>query len=282
MAGLGLAMMAPSILACILGAVTGSLVIRQLDMGANGLISAATGLSVLFASFILSAMESDFFPRLSAARDDPESMRRLVNEQTEVGILLALPGLIGTIALAPFVLTIFYTTEFAPAADLLVWLVLGVFGRVTAWPASLVLLARADSRIYLLNEIAFAAIQIALVVAGLEFIGLQGVAIAYFATVWLYNGVMLVIVRHRIGLRWSGAVLKLIGVVWSLALSLLLVRWLLPEGLEPVVSIGALMTACVLSARGLIARLGSRHRLVAPLLRWRLTAALFGLRDPRC
>jgi antigen flippase len=272
MAGLGLAMMAPSILGCIVGAVTGSLIVRQLDIGANGLLSAAMGMSVLFASFILNAMESDFFPRLSAVRDDPTAMRRLVNEQTEVGILLALPGLVGTIALAPAVLTIFYTSEFAAAAALLIWQVLGVFGRITAWPASLVLLARGDSRIYLVNEVAFALLQIALVALGINHFGLVGAAIAYFVITWLYNVVMLVILNKKLGLKWTASVVRLVAASWMLVGCLLALRMLLPEPLHLAAGMLVLLIAGMLSARGLIVRLGPRHRLVQPLLRWRVIA----------
>ena len=46
-------------------------------------------------------MGADFFPRLTAvARDKPES-NRLVNEQVEVGMLVAGPGVLAMLAFAP-------------------------------------------------------------------------------------------------------------------------------------------------------------------------------------
>jgi antigen flippase len=278
LAGLGLAMMTPSILASLVTAITGSLIVRHLDIGANGLLSAATGMSVLFASFILNAMEADYFPRLSAAHDDPPAMRRIVNEQTEIGILLALPGIMATLVLAPLAINVFYSQAFEPAADLLVWLVLGVFARVTAWPISLVLLARADSKTYLLNEVAFACLQIAMIALALERFGLVGVAIVYPIQMALYNAVMLEIVRRRAGVTWSASVSRLIVVSILLAGTCLLLRFALQDGPRLAAGIALTIVASLFSARGLSLRLGPAHRLVAPLLRWRIVALGLGIR----
>ena len=65
---------------------------------------------------------------------DHGAMRRMVNEQTEIGLLLALPGLFATVALAPWIIRVFYTAQFAGAAELLQWFVLGCLGRVISWP----------------------------------------------------------------------------------------------------------------------------------------------------
>jgi antigen flippase len=276
LAGLGFAMMLPTILACAIGTIIGSLVVRELGMPANGLYSAAWGLSVLFASFILNAMEADFFPRLSSVQHDAESMRRVVNEQTEVGILLAMPGVIGTIALAPLALRVFYTQDFIPAADLLVWLVAGVFGRVTSWPLSLILLARGRSRTYVATETSFAALHVCLCIVGIEIAGLLGLALAYCVQIWAYNVAMIVIANREIGMRWSTPVLRLIAITGALAAAFLLVARFVSDDLRIPVGLGFVAIASVVTLRGLASRLGNDHRFVAPLLRARVGAWLLG------
>ena len=79
-----------------------------------GYYQAAWALSGLFAGFVLGAMGADFYPRLSGLIHDREAAIRAVNEQTEIGVLLALPGLLATLALAPWVIHAFYTKEFVP------------------------------------------------------------------------------------------------------------------------------------------------------------------------
>ena len=46
----------------------------------------------MYVGFILQAMGSDFYPRLTAVADDHAECNRLVNEQAQIGLLLAGPA----------------------------------------------------------------------------------------------------------------------------------------------------------------------------------------------
>ena len=59
---------------------------------AAGCYQAAWGLGGYYVGFILQAMGADFYPRLTAVASDHVECNRLVNEQAEVGLLLAGPG----------------------------------------------------------------------------------------------------------------------------------------------------------------------------------------------
>jgi len=66
-----------------------ALVNRQLGEEAAGHYQAAWQLGGMYVAFILQAMAADFFPRLSAVANDNHECNRLVNEQAEVGLLIA-------------------------------------------------------------------------------------------------------------------------------------------------------------------------------------------------
>ena len=66
---------------------------------AAGLYQSAWALGGMYVGFILQAMGSDFYPRLTAVADDHTECNRLVNEQAQIGLLLAGPGVIGTLTL---------------------------------------------------------------------------------------------------------------------------------------------------------------------------------------
>ncbi len=73
---------------------------------AAGLYQAAWGLGGLYAGFILQAMGTDFYPRLTTTADNHAECNRLVNEQMEISILLAGPGLLATLTLAPLMMNL--------------------------------------------------------------------------------------------------------------------------------------------------------------------------------
>lgn len=78
-------------------------------LDALGLYTAAWTLSGYAVQVILAAMGSDFYPRLTAAAGESEGMNRLVNEQIEMGVLLATPALCGMLTLAPVVLGLVFS-----------------------------------------------------------------------------------------------------------------------------------------------------------------------------
>lgn len=207
---LGIAFMWAGILNTGVAFMTRSLVIRDLGIDAGGIYQAAWGISGLFAGFILNAMGKDFYPRLTAVAKDNDRVNRFVNEQIEIGLLIALPGLLATVAFSPFVIKLFYTDKFIQASFMLPWFVVGVFGRVISWPIGFVQLAKGASISFAITETVSNLLHLLLVWLGLSYFGLNGVAIA-FATLYLFHIILVYIFAWRLsGYHWSKTVLSLI------------------------------------------------------------------------
>jgi antigen flippase len=264
--GLGLSFMWSALLGVGTTSILGFLVVRHLGVEANGMYSAAWMLSGLFAGFVLGAMGTDFYPRLTAVQSDHGKVSRLVNEQTEIGILLALPGLLGTFALAPLVIQIFYSAEFLPAAQLLPWFVLGVFGQVITWPLGYILMAKGAKGVYAVTETANHGTRFLVSYGLLNSMGLNGLAIAMPITYVVCAAIMFPIVNRLVGFAWSGQTLRLL----TISLSVVALGFAANRVLEPFVAlaVGLLLTtiSVLISARGLAARLGEGHKLVRMML----------------
>lgn len=129
------------------------LIMRELGETGMGIFQAAFSLSGLYAGYILGAMGTDFLPRLSAVAGDNAAVNRLVNEQTVVAVLLALPGIVGTVLFAELVVPVFYSAEFGPAVQALQFMAVGVLGRIISWPMGYVLIAEADLRCTFWSEL---------------------------------------------------------------------------------------------------------------------------------
>ena len=56
-----------------------------------GLYNAGYMITITYAGLVFAAMESDYFPRLSAVNQDIEATNLMVNKQTEVSILMMAP-----------------------------------------------------------------------------------------------------------------------------------------------------------------------------------------------
>jgi PST family polysaccharide transporter len=206
-------------------------VMRRLGVDAAGFYQAAWALGGLYVGIILQAMGADFFPRLTAVANNNARCNRLVNEQAEVGLLLAGPGVLGTLTFAPLVIQVFYSDRFGPAVEILRWLCLGMMLRVITWPLSFILLAKGERNLFFWSEFASTAVYVGLMWVCLCGFGLKGTGIAFFAMYVFYWCLMYAIARRVSGFQWSPAN-KRIGVFYSSIVGAVFAAWyLLPHTL---------------------------------------------------
>jgi PST family polysaccharide transporter len=207
---------------------------------AVGFYQAAWGLGGLFINFIVQAMGADFYPRLTAVAGDHPQCNRLVNEQAEVGLLLAVPGVIATLTIAPLVMALFYSAKFWPAVEILRWICLGMVLRVASWPMGFVLLAKGERKIFFWVELVSNLIYLALIWAGMKMFGLQGTGIAFFSLYVITTIGLYLIVRRLSGFSVSEANRKL-GLLFVPLLAIVFVSWyFLPR--TAVLALGGVVT----------------------------------------
>jgi PST family polysaccharide transporter len=223
---LGLVFMTTGLMGAAVIYLVRILVVRQIGMDGVGLYQAATTLSSLYISVILNAMGMDFYPRLTAVATDNEACNRMVNEQTEVGLLIAAPGILATLTFAPLIIQIFYSASFIPAYEVLRWQILGIFLRVVSWPLGWVPAAKGKRSICFWTELAANAVHVALVWIGMAYFGLEGTGMALFA-LYVFYTIMILAVVHRISnFHWTATSLRLIGITSAgVALTFLLPRF---------------------------------------------------------
>lgn len=216
---LGLVFMASGFLTLASAYAVRLIVLQHGGIVAAGLYQAAWALGSLYAGFILQAMGTDFYPRLTAIAGDHAACNRLVNEQARVSILLAGPGVLATLTFAPLVMRLFYSPEFYGAADLLRWICLGMLLRIIAWPMGFIVLAKGEQAIFFWTEVAATVVHIGLAWLLVLQFGITGSAAAFFG-LYLWHSILIYFFARKLtGFRWSPANLK-IGLIFIVSSAL--------------------------------------------------------------
>ncbi len=205
---LGAAFMLAGLVANAGQLVVRSLVQRELGAAQLGHFQAAWAISMTYLGLILSAMGTDYYPRLTEAIHEPREANRMVNEQTEVALLLAAPILLAMLGLAPWVIELLYSSRFSEAASILRWHVLGDLLKIASWPLGFVILAAGDGRTYLLSELTAMVAFVALVKLGLPLFGIVVTGAAFVCMYFLYLPLVYVLARRRTGFRWTSTVAR--------------------------------------------------------------------------
>ena len=200
---LGFAFMASGLLMMGASFAVRAMVLRMVGLDATGLYQSAWTLGALYVEIILQAMGTDFYPRLVGVVEDRLKCNQMVNEQAQVSMLLAAPGVIATLTFAPIVITLFYTSKFDEAVEVLRWICLGVALRVITWPMGFIVVAKKKPALFLGAELAWAMVNVTLTWQCVRWWGLNGAGIAFFGS-YVFHGLMIYpIVRALTGFSWT-------------------------------------------------------------------------------
>jgi antigen flippase len=234
-------------------------VARQEGVYGAGQFQAASALSMIYVGFVLQAMGIDFYPRLTVVAGDDRRCNQLVNEQAEISILLALPGVLATIALAPWVIHIFYSSKFDKAAEILCWQVTGTFLQVNSWPMGIIILAKGRAAALFWTDFASYTVYVALGWLGLKLFGLPGTGMAYLALYVFHWCLVYAVVRKMSGFAFSptNIRLSLLGVA-SVAITLC-IRLTFPEPWATIIGCVLAVVIGLYTTRTLIRLAGSEQ-----------------------
>lgn len=143
-----------------------------------GLYNAGFMLTMTYVGLVFSAMETDYFPRLSGLVHDNAQLCDTVNRQIEVTLLLVAPMLTFMIIGLPIIIPMLFTSDFLPVVAMCQVVLLSMFLRSVYLPIAYITLAKADSLQYLFLEGLYDILLVILVIVGYRHWGLTGTGVA--------------------------------------------------------------------------------------------------------
>jgi len=185
-------------------------VLHMLGTESVGYYRAALGISVGYLGFLITAMGQDYYPRLSKVVDQPAALVKLINDQHRLVMILAVPVILGTLALVPLMVPLVYSLQFGPTVEILEWQMIGDIFKFSSWTMSFAILARRGSSVYFLSELLGGVANIAVTWLCVKYFGLQGLGIGFLIAYVLYYFIIWMFVRRALPLVWTSSNIKMI------------------------------------------------------------------------
>lgn len=198
------------------------LVERELGSAALGHFQASWMIAMTYIGFVLGAMGTDFYPRLSARMHDYRAANQLVNEQTEMALLLASPVVVAMLGLAPWIIDLLYSNAFGDAGLILRWQVIGDVLKVASWPLAFIMLAAGDGRAFIAAQTIGIVVFIAVTWIGLPELGVQATGVAFICMYVAYLPLVYWLARRRTGFAFTARIYWLLLVVLGTAVCVFL------------------------------------------------------------
>ena len=175
----------------------------------TGTYSAGYGLVTYLANLLLSVTDSEYYPRLSAAGDDMAQAHSLMNNQALAMCMLAGPLVILFMVCVPIlVFVVLEYDKFQVSISLAQLAVIGLYFKAVYQPIAYMVLARSDSKIYILQETLCCMLLIVCVLAGYGWGGIRGLGLSFAIWEFSYLVIVIVVGRLRYGFVMSSQLVK--------------------------------------------------------------------------
>lgn len=184
-----------------------------------GLFNAGYMMTFTYAGLVFTAMETDYFPRLSACCDDRRMMTITVNRQIEVSLLLLSPLLVLFSVFLPVILPLLFSGKFMPILGMTQVMVLAMYLRSMTLPIAYIPLAKGASKSYLLMESVYDVAVVVAVILCYQGYGLTGTGIAITGVTALEFLILWGYMSAKYGYRVSGNVLLNVSVQLLIAMA---------------------------------------------------------------
>ena len=143
-----------------------------------GLYGMGYNLVITYAGVVFTAVDADYFPRLSSVNADVGRMNETINRQVKVCVLLMSPFLVLFMICMPLAITVLYSSSFLPMTGMAVCASMHMFFKSMTLPVAYISLAKGDSVMYLCMEAAYDIFMAVCVVVGFVYAGVLGTGIA--------------------------------------------------------------------------------------------------------
>lgn len=143
-----------------------------------GLYKAGYQLSITYSGMIFTAVNNDYYPRLSAVNNNLEERNLLVSRQIKVLLLITIPLIAILIMLVPYLLPLLFDDTFLPVVTMVQIASVSIVIKSISMPLSFLPLSMGRSKDYLILEGFFWILMVPMVLIGYNFAGLSGTGAA--------------------------------------------------------------------------------------------------------
>lgn len=202
---LGIVMMTASLLGVLTTSSLSAFICNTGSMADVGFFQSANAITMQCSSLVFSAMATDYYPKLAGIIDrDKAAAHRLVNQQTEIVLLIIVPLSMIIISLVPLIITVLLTEEFQPMRRMMRLMGYAVIFKAICFPVDYMSYSKGDKRFFFWVEGVFINIKmLALFTSFYYYMGLDGLGYAAVVSACTDVPVSLLLNRWRYGFRLS-------------------------------------------------------------------------------
>lgn len=210
---MGVALMFVTLLGTITSFAVNAFIRSQEGLADVGFFSAGSNILNAYFGMIITALMTDYYPRIAAVNQDNGKVQDELNKQSMVSVVLCCPLIVLFIALMPLFVNILYSREFMPTLE---YLRFGIFWSVITICSNqvdMILVAKNNSRVFMTISVIVRSVQLVLCIVLYKYFGLMGLGISYGLLGVLHMAIMTTVVQRLYGIHFTREFIKIGGTV---------------------------------------------------------------------
>jgi len=159
-----------------------------------GFYNAGFAIVNTYFGVIFTALTTDYYPRLAGIANDNSKAKKLMNQQSEMTVLIIAPILVVFLVFINVLVVLLYSQKFLPINEMILWAALGIYFKAASWSLGVIFISKGDVKTLFWSELASTTLMLVLNLLGYHFLGLEGLGISFLlASIYAYIQTYLIV-----------------------------------------------------------------------------------------
>lgn len=224
-----------------------------------GFYSAGFTIINTYVGMIFTAMGTDYYPRLSVVASDDEQCKQLINQQSEIALLILAPILIAFLIFVNWAIIILYSSQFLSITGMVYWATMGIFFKAVSWAIAFVFLAKGVGKLYFWNEFFGSIYFLLFSLLGYYYGGLTGLGVSFLISYILYLIQVFFIAKVKYEFSFSPSFMQIFVIQFLLAMAGFAVVYLINQPYTYILGVILIGFSCWYSYKELESRVGVKE-----------------------
>lgn len=168
-----------------------------------GLFAAGFAMVNTYVGLVMTAMYTDYYPRLCSVNNDPIKLTATINNQMQLSFILLAPLISLFIVFSQLVVILLYSNKFVPVEGMMYWAMFATYFQLFSWALSLTFIAKSDFKTLVFTEFTSNIYVIPSQIIAYQIAGLTGIGIAYLFNYILYSSQVYITCLKKYGIKVS-------------------------------------------------------------------------------
>lgn len=211
MVKMGFALMYVSFLGFVSDYIVRTYISNVSSLEMVGLFQAGATIISGYFGIVITAMSTDYYPRISAIHFDNNKLNEEVNKQSEVGLLLVGPLVVLFMFMMPFFIKVMYTDKFLLSINYISFAVFGTLIIICSNAMGMILLAKQKSNVFIYSVSFSKIIGIIINLVSFKYYGLVGLGVSAIIMAILHIVMMQTIMYKLFRIVFKSSTMVMLG-----------------------------------------------------------------------